>query len=174
MKIQPMPTPTQTSLSQHLAQVAAVVPAEVNPRLPKWLGNASSARRQALKNSPIEFADWYGDANRTQQAPAKKALENSWKAQNQVDSALSMLQSPQAFAAPLLQQALKQQYDADCDVSAIYLRLYIPQTTPLLPIETGAKTWTVSLVEAALHNFDADESKPTAYAPEPTDRKSVV
>ena len=168
MKIQPMPTPTQTSLSQHLAQVAAVVPAEVNPRLPKWLGNASSARRQALKNSPIEFADWYGDANRTQQAPAKKALENSWKAQNQVDSALSMLQSPQAFAAPLLQQALKQQYDADCDVSAIYLRLYIPQTTPLLPIETGAKTWTVSLVEAALHNFDADESKPTAYAPEST------
>lgn len=163
-----MSTPAQTTLSQYLAQAAASVPAGVHTRLPQWLGDASTARRQALASTRLEFAKWHGDASRTQHAPARNALENSWRAQNQVDTALSTLQSPQAFATPLLRQALKQQFGVELDVNAIYLRLYIPQTVPLFPIETGAKSWTVSLVEAALHNFDADESKAMAYAREST------
>ncbi|MFL1389224.1 dermonecrotic toxin domain-containing protein [Pseudomonas tritici] len=81
---------------------------------------------------------------------------------------MAALQSPQAFAAPLLQAALKTQFDVESNVSTTYLRLYTPLTLPVVPIEMGAKPWTVSLVEAALHNFDAAESKTSAYTAEST------
>ncbi|WP_254865850.1 leucine-rich repeat domain-containing protein [Pseudomonas fluorescens] len=121
-----------------------------------------------MKNIQLEFSAWQGDADRLQHAPLKKAVQTSWEAQNRVDTALATLQSPQAFAAPLLQEALKQQFGVESDVSTTYLRLYKPLTLPLTPIETGAKPWTVSLVEAALHNFDAGEGKTTAYTAEST------
>ncbi|MGY2362422.1 dermonecrotic toxin domain-containing protein [Pseudomonas azotoformans] len=157
------------TIAQSLIDAASRVPAGAHTHLPKWLGNASNDKRQALKNIRLEFSDWQSDANRSQHAPVKNAVQASWEAQNRVDAALATLQSPQAFAAPLLQQALKQQFDVESDVSITYLRLYTPLTLPLLPIETGAvKSWTVSLVAAALHNFDADESKATAYTPEST------
>lgn len=161
-----MPTST---IAQSLMNAANRVPAGVHTRLPTWLGNASSAKRQALNISPLEFADWLGDASRPQHAPLKQAVQTSWEAQNRVDTALATLQSPQAFAAPLLQQALKAQFAVESDVSTTYLRLYTPLTLPLTSIDTGGvNSWTVSLVEAALHNFDTDESKTTAYTAEST------
>ena len=163
-----MSTLTLTPITQHLVEAANRVPAGVHTHLPKWLGNASSDRRQALKSARLEFADWQGDANRSQHAPLKKAMQTRWEAQNRVDTALATLQSPQAFAAQLLQAALKQQFGVESDVSTTYLRLYKPLTLPLTPIETGAKPWTVSLVEAALHNFDASEGKSKAYTAEST------
>lgn len=163
-----MSTLTLTPITQRLVEAASRVPAGVHTRLPKWLGNASSDRRQALKNIPLEFAAWQDEANRSQHAPLKKAVQTSWEAQNRLDTAFATLQSPQAFAAPLLQEALKQQFDVESNVTTTYLRLYKPLTLPLAPLETGAKPWTVSLVEAALHNFDADEGKTTAYTAEST------
>ncbi|AKS08509.1 leucine-rich repeat domain-containing protein [Pseudomonas trivialis] len=161
-----MSTPT---IAQSLMNAASSVPAGVHARLPTWLGNASSDKRQALKNSPLEFANWQSDASRPQHAPLKQAVQTSWEAQNRVDTALATLQSPQAFAAPLLQQALKEQFGVESDASTTYLRLYTPLTLPLTSIETGGfKSWTVSLVEAALHNFEADESKTSAYTAEST------
>ncbi|QOY70370.1 leucine-rich repeat domain-containing protein [Pseudomonas sp. OST1909] len=163
-----MHTPTLTPINLALTDAARRVPAGAYTNLPKWLGNASCDKRQALKNIKLEFADWYGEADRSQHAPLKNAVQTSWEAQNQVDAALATLKSPQAFAAPLLQQALKKQFGVESDVSTTYLRLYTPRTLPGLPIETGADSWTVSLVEAALHNFDADESKPAAHTTEST------
>nr|WP_314532494.1 DUF6543 domain-containing protein [uncultured Pseudomonas sp.] len=164
-----MPPNTVPPLLQSLKDGANRVPTGAYTRLPSWLANVSSEKRQALKNSPLKFADWYGAANRSQHAPLQRAIQATWEAQNQVDSALATLQSPQAFAAPLLQQALKTQFDVEADVSTTYLRLYTPITLPLLPIQSdGVKSWTVSLVEAALHNFDASESQSTAYTTEST------
>ena len=51
------------------------VPAGVHTRLPQWLGNASSAKREALKNTPLAFADWQADTSRQQQkAPMQQAM----------------------------------------------------------------------------------------------------
>ena len=164
-----MPTPTSTPIVQSLTEAASRVPAGAYTRLAKWLGNASGDKRHALKNTRLEFAGWHAEADRSQHAPLQEAMQASWETQNQVDTALATLQSPQAFAAPLLQQALKKQFDVESDVSTTYLRLYIPLTLPVVPLETGGvKPWTVSLVEAALHNFDADENKTTAYSTEST------
>lgn len=153
-----------TTISQRLAVAATQVPAGFHTRLPAWLANASDDKRQALKTAPLDVADWQADASRQQHAPLKQAVEQSWTAQSKVDAALADLKTPQAFAAPLLQQALKTRWGVDIDVSTTHLRLYAPLTIPLFPIETGGvKAWTVSLVDAALHNFDAAESKKAAY-----------
>ncbi len=163
-----MHTLTLAPINLGLTDAASRVPDGPYTDLPKWLANASCDKRLALKSTSLEFANWYGEADRLQHSPLKRAVQTSWEAQNQVDAALATLQSPQAFAAPLLQQALKKQFDVESDVSTTYLRLYSLRTLPLLPIETGADAWTVSLVAAALHNFDADESKTTAYTAEST------
>jgi len=153
-----------TTISQRLAVAATQVPAGFHTRLPAWLANASDDKRQTLKTAPLDVADWQADASRQQHAPLKQAVEQSWTAQSKVDAALADLKTPQAFAAPLLQQALKTRWGVDIDVSTTHLRLYAPLTIPLFPIETGGvKAWTVSLVDAALHNFDAAESKKAAY-----------
>ncbi|WP_073521454.1 leucine-rich repeat domain-containing protein [Pseudomonas fluorescens] len=155
---------TPTLLAQHLVLATNSAPASLPAVLPQWLGNASSARRQALKETIPLFADWHIDTRRQQQAPLKLAVAASWEAQNRVDTALAALQTPEEFAAPLLQQALQRRFDVEADVAATYLRLYTPLHTPLLPIPSGAvKTWTVSLVQAALHNFDAAEAEQDAY-----------
>ena len=159
-----MPTPYPTTISQRLAVAATQVPAGFHTRLPAWLASASDDKRQALKNAPLDIANWQADASRQQHAPLKQAVEQSWTAQSKVDTALADLKTPQAFAAPLLQQALKTRWGVDIDVSTTHLRLYAPLTIPLFPIETGGvKVWTVSLVDAALHNFDAAESEKAAF-----------
>lgn len=164
-----MTTLTQTTLLPHLTRAADRVPAGVYTRLPQWLGNASSARRETLKSTPLEFADWQAGTRRQQQAPLQQAMAAHWATQNQLDTALAALQTPQAFAAPLLQQGLKSRFGLELDVSATYLRLYAPSTIPLFPVDSGGvKAWTVSLVDAALHNFDAAESEKAAYTTDST------
>ena len=159
-----MPTPYPTTISQRLAVAATQVPPGFHTRLPAWLASASDDKRQALKNAPLDIANWQADASRQQHAPLKQAVEQSWAAQNKVDTALADLKTPQAFAAPLLQQAFKTRWGVEIDVRTTHLRLYAPLTIPLFPIETGGvKVWTVSLVDAALHNFDAAESEKTAF-----------
>ena len=163
-----MSTVTQTTLTRQRTH-AANVPAGFHSRLPQWLGETSSGRRHALKSTRLEFADWQAGASRQQHAPLKQAMSQSWATQNQLDTALAALQSPHVFAAPLLQQALKTRFGIERDVSITYLRLYAPATIPLFPIETGGvKVWTVSLVDAALHNFDAAESAKAAYTADST------
>ncbi|NWC45570.1 leucine-rich repeat domain-containing protein [Pseudomonas edaphica] len=164
-----MPPLTQTTLTQHLTLTASRVPAGAHTRLPQWLGNASSARRETLKNTRLEFADWQADTRRQQQAPLQQAMAESWATQNQLDTALAALQAPQAFAAPLLQQGLTSRFGIELDVTATYLRLYAPVTVPLFPVDLGGvKAWTVSLVDAALHNFDAAEGEKAAYTTDST------
>ncbi len=112
-----------TTISQRLAVAATQVPAGFHTRLPAWLANASDDKRQALKTAPLDVADWQADASRQQHAPLKQAVEQSWTAQSKVDAALADLKTPQAFAAPLLQQALKTRWGVDIDVICACMRL---------------------------------------------------
>ncbi|MHC8304446.1 NEL-type E3 ubiquitin ligase domain-containing protein [Pseudomonas sp. PB3P13] len=84
----------------------------------------------------------------------------AWRAQNRTDRAFGKLQDVYAFAAPLLSAKLKEQYGIEDDVQSTYLRLYFPKNTPwyaanILP---GHASRTVSLVDAALHNFAQGET----------------
>jgi Leucine-rich repeat (LRR) protein len=132
--------------------------------LPAWLGQASPAKRTALRRAGAGLAGWYASARPREHDTLKALVTQAWTTQNQVDRAMSNLQSPADFGAPLLQQALKQRFGIERDVRSTYLRLYVPLTIPWFPLRTGAvRAWTVSLLDAALHNFEDHETRRDAY-----------
>lgn len=133
--------------------------------LPAWLGNASAGKRQALAS--IQPQPLPGSAE--QRAALRRLTGAHWDAQNSVDRALQHLQDVKTFATPILEQALKAEFGLELDVDATFVRLYIPDSVPWFSIRSGAaRTWTVSLLDAALHNFEHKETLADAYEPAST------
>lgn len=137
--------------------------------IPEWLGKASPAKRQALKKTQPKLLDRLKAASSTQHAELKALNAAHWTAQNDVDQKLKHLQDASGFAEPLLRDALKTRFGLDLDVRKTFLRLYIPATIPWFPIKSGAaRTWTVSLLDAVLHNFEDKETEDGAYEADST------
>ena len=131
----------------------------IKEALPAWVADASLERVQALKLGLSGIPRWSKEASSALHSSLKKTMVASWKAQNDVDRMLGELQDVYAFAEPLLQQALKQQYGIDVDVRSTYLKLFSP--AKLSPwthnITGGVSSRTVSVLDAALHNFALNE-----------------
>ncbi len=136
----------------------------ITASVPQWLVDTSNARRTALSKTSPSFSDADSNAPQWQINQAKESIRTAWTSQNAVDRVLRDVQGIHQFAEPLLKAAIKQQFGLELDVNKTFLRLYIPATTPWFPIKTGAaRTRTVSLLEAALHNFEVFETLPQAY-----------
>lgn len=131
--------------------------------IPDWLGNVSPARRKTLKNTQPQLPARLQAASAAHHQELKALNATHWTAQSEVDKRLEHLQDANAFAAPILEAALKSRFNLDLDVRTTFLRLYIPVTVPWFAIKTGARTWTVSLLDAALHNFEEKETEDTAF-----------
>ncbi|WP_025112423.1 dermonecrotic toxin domain-containing protein [Pseudomonas sp. H1h] len=99
------------------------------------------------------------EAVKTLEQRLKKAIGLNWTAQNDIDRALEQLQDVYSFARPLLQQALKSRFGVEDDVEQTCLRLYAPVKTAwwVHDFSGGTNSRTVSLLDAALHNFSRDE-----------------
>lgn len=137
--------------------------------LPPWLLKASASRREALKKTALHSREEFRSASVDQHTELKRLNGAYWTAQNTVDEGLKHLKDARAFGEPLLRDALKKRYGLDLDVNATFLRLYIPVSIPWFPIKSGgARFWTVSLLDAALHNFEASETHASAYEPDST------
>ena len=136
--------------------------------IPDWLGTASPARRQALKNTQPQRLGSLNGASAVQHQQLMALNAAHWTAQTEVDQTLAHLQDANAFAEPLLKAALKRRFGLEVDVKSTFLRLYVPATTPWFPVKTGARAWTVSLLDAALHNFEEKETRDTAYETDST------
>ena len=137
--------------------------------LPDWAVKASPVTRNALKNARLKLPDWQGTATRQQHQSLKKASEEHWTQRNRLETMFNELQNARDFAERLLSDALKTRFGLELDVKTTFLRLYIPQTIPWFTIKTGAaRTWTVSLLDAALHNFEVSETKADAYESDST------
>lgn len=131
--------------------------------IPQWLGTTSASRREALKNSAPLVPEALKSAPAEQHAVMKKLTATTITAQSEVDKNLEHLQDAAAFAEPLLKAELKNCLNLDVDVRKTFVRLYIPVTTPWFAISTGARVWTVSLLDAALHNFEERETHEYAF-----------
>ena len=132
--------------------------------LPDWVLKASPATRGALKSAPLAVPQWHTTATGEQLLSLKATSAQHWTQRNKLESMLDKLQNARDFAKPLLSDALKSRFGLELDVETTFLRLYIPQTTPWFAIKTGAaRTWTVSLLDAALHNFEDSETAVEAY-----------
>lgn len=128
---------------------------------PTWLGAAPRARQQALSRAKPQ--------PHTTSAELKRLNGAHWEAQNAVDDALKNVQGPRAYARAALEEALQARYGLDLNSETVYLRLYIPQHVPWFSIPTGAaRTWTVSLLDAALHNFEHSETVEGAFEDDST------
>ncbi|WP_432217502.1 dermonecrotic toxin domain-containing protein [Pseudomonas kribbensis] len=130
--------------------------------LPEWLGKASPARRLALKNNRHRLSHAVKAAPQVQHDVLRTLIVEYMKAQNGVDQVLDRVQDASTFAEPLLTEALKSSFGVDVNVRETFLHLYIPVTAS--GITTGTRTWTVSLLDAALHNFETGETVADAYA----------
>ncbi|MFB3305860.1 dermonecrotic toxin domain-containing protein [Pseudomonas sp. AMR01] len=128
----------------------------LNNAIPAWLGKASNAKRQAFSSAKLQPVE---------ASTALKGLNaDHWTAQNAVDNALKHIKNPQAFAREVLENALLTRYGLSLDSEAVHLRLYIALNVPWFSIPSGAaRTWTVSLLDAALHNFEHAETLEGAF-----------
>lgn len=133
---------------------------QVKKAIPAWLLNTSPSRVEDLKSVRLTLPDWHRNASTLAHRKLKKANQLGWTAQNTADTALKDLKDISAFAKPLLQNALKDRFDVEDDVEETWLRLYAPVTTAwwVHDFSGGTTSRTVSLLDAALHNFSRDET----------------
>ncbi|MDP9658021.1 UNVERIFIED_ORG: Leucine-rich repeat (LRR) protein [Pseudomonas putida] len=137
--------------------------------IPPWLRQTTPKRREALRNIKPVLPTPIRDASKDQHAELGRLITLQTVSQNRVDQALANLLNPAAFAEPMLKGALKTRFGLEVDVSKIFLRLYIPAHIPWLRLKSGAaRTWTVSLLDAALHNFESAETEVDAFEPAST------
>ncbi|WP_448091069.1 dermonecrotic toxin domain-containing protein [Pseudomonas azerbaijanoccidentalis] len=132
----------------------------IKKAIPTWLEDTSIARVNELKADRIIAPDPLRKATQALQQRLKNDIQLSWTTQNTVDRALTELQDVYAFARPILQQALKQRFGVDDDVEQTWLRLYAPVKTAwwVHDFSGGTTSRTVSLLDAALHNFSNNET----------------
>ena len=132
----------------------------VKDALPDWLYKASAARVESLKNITLTMPAWHRSAAASEHQRLKDEMRQAWTAQNNIDRALSKLQDARTFARPLLQQALKTRFGVEDDVEDTWVRLYMPVKTSWWAHDfaKGTQSRTVSLLDAALHNFSSDET----------------
>lgn len=158
-----MDTPITLVLGKHnIAHLDTIKSA-----LPDWIINSSPKQLEQLRGIKPELPEWFKQAPAAQHRELRDAQTDSWTKRNDVENELKHLLDVHAFAEPLLKKHIKQRFQLDLDVKETFIHLYIPATLPVLGLPgDGAKTWTVSLLDAALHNFEAFEAAPDAHLPE--------
>lgn len=132
----------------------------IKRRIHPTFKNASLQRVRELSLTRAGAAQWITTATDFDHKQLQKANLKLWSARNKVDRFIEELQNIYEFAEPLLSQALMEQFGVDTDVRTTYLHLYLPKERPWYVINTsaGVVTRTVSLLDAALHNFARSET----------------
>ena len=125
----------------------------IEEKIPDWLTRASPDRRLALRQAPVIVPEWYRTVSAASHAELAQAVKASWISQAKLDRVFESLADARRFAEPLLRQALKNRFGVELDVTRSYLRLYLPKG--ILP---GYQVKTLSLLDAALHNFEKKEA----------------
>lgn len=117
-------------------------------------------RARALTKTSLNREPWMIAAPATELERLSADNRRAWGAQNRIDRLLGRLQDVYAFAEPLLKAKLLEQFNIDVDVKNTYARLYASATTPWYAIDTlkGSRARTVSMLDAALHNFAHNET----------------
>ena len=138
---------------------------------------ATAGRGRALAATRLKIERWYTQVPAAHHDKLKAANLKAWSAQNKVDRLFEKLDL-HSFAAPLLQAELKKRYGVEHDVKTTYLRLYLPKDSPwyVIDLTEGVTARTVSMLDAALHNFAKSEKVDTGsdFITEPDHRGHFV
>ncbi|MHA3736561.1 dermonecrotic toxin domain-containing protein [Pseudomonas sp. Eth.TT006] len=132
--------------------------------IPLWLRQSAPEQRAALSQATPKLPTALQHTRSAQRAALDTRLAQHASSHNRVVRALADLKNPADFAEPLLQALLETRFGLTVDVRQTCLHLHIPTHLPWLRAKTGAaRTWTVSLLEAALHNFESGETEAAAF-----------
>lgn len=123
--------------------------------MPDWLSGLSSQQRTALMQAAGPIPQGAAQATPADKEQLRHALQASWKSRQKLEQVLGRLRSIETFAEPLLVAALKKRCNVALDVRQTYLRLYIPEG-----VAVAYRIRTISLLDAALQNFEAKEARP--------------
>ncbi|ROM67037.1 hypothetical protein BK653_18720 [Pseudomonas brassicacearum] len=123
--------------------------------MPDWVSGLSSKQRTALIQAAGPIVPGLAQAHAEDRGALKEALSASWKSHNKLEEMLDRLQPIETFAEPLLVAALKKRCNITWDVRETFLRLYIPEG-----VSVAYRIRTISLLDAALQNFEAKEARP--------------
>nr|WP_237884357.1 DUF6543 domain-containing protein [Pseudomonas sp. PGPR40] len=133
-------------------------------KTPDWLINATPERRVALKEAGSQLPGWYQRASIQQQNVLRERFSASLVSQTRLDKTLSTLQDIDTFARPLLVKALKDRFGVDADVDKTLVCLRRPLAMGVLEVEVSTfEVMKLSLLQAALHNFEASECEKGAF-----------
>lgn len=136
----------------------------IKQKIPTWLPAATERNRQAFRRADTGHVDWLATLSDAQRTRLKQFNEAGALSQHTVDDAMASLQSAEDFARPLLQQALKAQWHVELTVDSTFVHLRKPFELGALGIRVGDfSTLTLSLLQAALHNFEEAECEASAF-----------
>lgn len=131
---------------------------------PDWLIDATPQRRAAMKASGSLAPHWYTRASIEQQQALKDRFKDSLVSQTRLDKTMSSLPDAESFAEPILQKALKDQFGVEADVNKTMVCLRRALEVSELEIEISSfEVMKLSLLQAALHNFEASECEVGAF-----------
>ncbi len=135
---------------------------------------ASDVIPGAIKNAPVErlknllalepqMPEWYSGAREIDRQYLKQLMDERWRLQGVLDQTRGDLKHDiNAFAEPLLKKALQSKFNTVENFNELSVQLEVPSTI-IFGIDTGASRVRQStLLEAALHNFEEDETAPGA------------
>ncbi|HWT68543.1 MAG TPA: NEL-type E3 ubiquitin ligase domain-containing protein [Pseudomonas sp.] len=125
---------------------------------------ATAQQRTALKNHDASQPDWYRRATPEQRKALNASVTASFTAQTRLEKAMSTFQDIDAFAAPLLSKALKDQFNVELDLEKTLICLKQPLEMGILGIDVSSfEVLKLPLLQAALHNFEASECEAGAF-----------
>lgn len=131
--------------------------------IPQYLVEAKPEHRAALKSTELSKSGWYGALTPASKGQLKPLLEARFTSQNRLDQHLSKVLPLEAFAQPLLDAALKAA-GFPLPVKDVYLRLYTAVVDAFGVATGGYSVRTLSLLQAALHNFEQPETQADYFA----------
>jgi len=139
-------------------------------RVPGWFNQATTQRQEELANHEMELPRWYLAATAQQRSELAASHTRYRETLNQVENSLGDIEDVKAFAEQPLKDAIKQRFNLELDVNNVYFArkygfkgrddlfgafVFEQQSDPQLRYEYR----TVSLLEAALANFEPDEER---------------
>lgn len=140
-------------------------------RVPAWFNQSAAQRQQELADHEMELPSWYLSATAQSRSELAASHIRYREALNRVENTLGTIKDVLDFAEQPLKDAIKQQFNLDLDVRQVYLvrkyafkgrddlygfLVFDQQNDGSLSYEYRG----VSLLEAALANFEADEEQP--------------
>jgi len=130
----------------------------IKAAIPQSLIHATPALRASVRQVKPAIPDWYAAAAPAQKSQLQTLLDASIRSHAALAQSMDKIQDVNDFARPLLAAALTAA-GFPLDVDQTCLRLYVPTEDTFGVGSGGFKTKTFSLLQAALNNFEAPETR---------------